>query len=298
MNVTDQHLEIVAGTPPGGGQDRAARALAAAIERVSDVGATVSNVVGRGGGAAWETVRARPGDARIVSISSPTMLSNHLHDPTEPGVTDLTQVAMLCTEPLVFAVAADSPFDSPDDVLTGMARGSLRVVVATALGNVNHMAVADLAAQVTVPIEDVDVSAFGSAKEAVASLGVGADLAVVSAASALGGIERGRVRAVALSSPNRLEGALATVPLWTERGVDLARSTWRGVVAPPGLAADDVASLDTLLSSAVSAEPWQDAIVQHAWVPTFLLGADAESFVTGEYESMRKSLRRLGMLDG
>ncbi len=298
MQVADQHLEIVAGTPPGGGQDRAARALAAAIEHASGVDVTVSNVVGRGGGAAWETIRVRPGDARIVSISSPTLLSNHLHDPTEPGVDDLTHVAMLCTEPLMFAVAADSPSASPEDLLAGLARGSVRVVVATALGNVNHMAVADVAAHVGVPIAEMDVSAFGSAKEAVSSLGIDADLAVVSAASALGGIDQGLVRAVALSSPDRLGGELAHVPLWSERGVAVSRSTWRGVVAPPGLHIEDRQHLEELLSAAVVAAPWQDAIVQHAWVPTFLLGSDAEAFVAGEHESMRDSLRRLGMLDG
>ena len=46
-----QELEIVAGTPPGGGLDRSARALARAIEenRLIDVPVKVVNVGGDGG---------------------------------------------------------------------------------------------------------------------------------------------------------------------------------------------------------------------------------------------------------
>lgn len=298
MQIATHRIELVAGTPPGGGQDRAARALAAAIESSSAVEVTVSNVVGRGGGAAWEMLRSRRGDPTFLSVSSPTLLSNHLHDPEEPGLADLTHLAMLCTEPLAFAVAADSVIASASDLLAGLRAGSVRVVVATALGNINHMAVADVAAHVGVPIEAVPVAAFGSAREAVSSLGVDADLAVVSAASTLDVIARGQVRAVALASPDRLTGALAPVPLWTELGVDAARSTWRGVVAPPGLAPADRRDLELLLTRAVTAPPWQDAIVRHAWVPMLLLGSDAETFISSETESMRTSLVRLGMLDG
>jgi putative tricarboxylic transport membrane protein len=298
MQSAIPRIEIVAGTPPGGGQDRAARALAAAIAISSATEVTVSNVVGRGGGAAWELLGSRVGDPTVVSISSPTLLSNHLHDPDEPGEADLTHVAMLCVEPLVFAVAAGSSIASTSDLLDALGRGSVRVVVATALGNINHMAVADVASHVGVPIGALTVSAFPSAKEAVSSLGVDSDLAVVSVASALGAIARGQARAVALASPGRLTGELAPVPLWTELGVDAAHSTWRGVVAPPGLAPAVRRDLELLLTRAVTATPWQDAIVRHAWVPMFLLGSDAETFIAAETESMRASLERLGMLNG
>lgn len=293
-----QTIEIVAGTPPGGGQDRAARVLAAAIGESTGASVDVTNLTGRGGGAAWQSVAERIGERTVISISSPTLLSNHLHDAAEPGEAELTHVAILCVEPLVFAVAGDSPIASASDLLDALARGSVRVAVATALGNINHMAVADVAAHVGVPIASVPVSAFSSAKEAVSSLGVDSDLAVVSAASASGAIARGQVRAVALASPGRLNGELAPVPVWTELGVDAARSTWRGVVAPPGLASADRRGLETLFARAVTAAAWHDAIVRYAWVPMLRLGPDAETFIASETKSMRASLDRLGMLDG
>jgi putative tricarboxylic transport membrane protein len=298
MQTAPHRIEIVAGTPPGGGQDRAARALAAAIESSSTTDVTVSNVVGRGGGAAWEMLGSRSGDPTLLSISSPTLLSNHLHDRDEPGESDLTHVAMLCTEPLAFAVASTSGIASASDLLEALRHGSVRVVVATALGNINHMALADVAASVGVPVSDVSVSAFGSARDAVSSLGVESDLAVVSAASTLGAVELGEVRVVALASTGRLGGRLASVPLWTELGVDAARATWRGVIAPPGLALADQRDLQLLVERAVAAPPWQDAILRYAWVPMLLIGSEAETFATSESESMRISLEQLGMLHG
>jgi putative tricarboxylic transport membrane protein len=68
-----QHeIELVAGTPPGGGQDRPARALVKVLaeERLVDVPVKVSNIVGKGGGAAWEYLLSHPNDAHILAVKS------------------------------------------------------------------------------------------------------------------------------------------------------------------------------------------------------------------------------------
>ncbi|MBM3358285.1 MAG: hypothetical protein FJY54_11225 [Betaproteobacteria bacterium] len=60
----EHEVEILAGTPPGGGLDRSARALLAAIEsaRLLEVPARVVNVPGDGARKVWAHLEARAGD--------------------------------------------------------------------------------------------------------------------------------------------------------------------------------------------------------------------------------------------
>ena len=105
-------IEIIAGTPAGGGQDRAARALASALEETSDIAVRVSNVPGRGGGNAWDVLCTHDGDGHRLSISSPTLITNRLTDVSDLDLDTLTQIAMLYSEYIVFAVPAASPLES------------------------------------------------------------------------------------------------------------------------------------------------------------------------------------------
>ena len=75
-----REIELVAGTPPGGGQDRPARALIEVLtaNRLLDVPVKLANFPGRGGGNAWEYLRGKHGDAHVLAINSPTIISNRL----------------------------------------------------------------------------------------------------------------------------------------------------------------------------------------------------------------------------
>src|SRR3972149_339403 len=60
-------MEIIAGTPPGGGQDRTARAIAGIL----DTEVTITNVPGRGGGNAWDRLIAGKGATHLGAGSPP-----------------------------------------------------------------------------------------------------------------------------------------------------------------------------------------------------------------------------------
>jgi putative tricarboxylic transport membrane protein len=106
----ERRIEIIAGTPAGGGQDRAARALAQALP----IETFVTNVPGRGGGNGWDLLAGRTGDPHVVSISSPTLITNKLRGEASIDHVDLTPLAHLCTESLVFAVRSDRANPDPE----------------------------------------------------------------------------------------------------------------------------------------------------------------------------------------
>lgn len=292
----DRPIRLIAGTPPGGGQDRAARALAAAITAANGVQVGVSNLPGRGGGAAWSAVATERGRADLASISSPTLVTNSIHDAAEPGIDDLTHLALLCTEYIVFVTAEPT---TPEGLLDRMASGSPVVAIATALGNVNHVAVSMVAEHAGGDAVGLDVRAFESARTAVAEVVAGrASLAAVSAASVLPEWTAGVVTPVAVSAPRRLEGPLASVPTWTELGIECVLGTWRGVLGPPGLDPAVIDRWNDWIASAVAHPNWRSALAEHLWSDTYLPSSDATRFVHSEDRRLRAALGEMELTGG
>jgi putative tricarboxylic transport membrane protein len=286
----DRPVEIIAGTPAGGGQDRAAHALADALPYE----AFVTNVPGRGGGNGWDLLAAGTGDPHVVSISSPTLITTKLRGEAAIDHTDLTPLAQLCTESLVFAVSSERGILSIADVLAAMARRET-VALATARGNVNHIAVGLIAEHVGVDPGDVPVRVFDSARYAVADVLTGnATLAVVSAASVLPEMEAGTLRAVAVTSANRMPVPFDTVPTWRESGIECVIGTWRGLVGAARLQPEHIAFWDRAVPAAVASVPWRTALAEHRWDDTHLDAAATGRFLDEEREHLATALKGLG----
>ncbi|MCC6777061.1 MAG: hypothetical protein IT537_10560 [Hyphomicrobiales bacterium] len=139
-------LEIIAGTPPGGGLDRAARALAAAItaEQLVDVPVKVVNIGGEGGRKSWAHIDRCRGDGHIIGISSPNMMADYLMGVSAVDPEHFSPLAILYSEYIAFVVRSDGLLHSGADLLARSARDAAGVTIAlsTSLGNSNHVAVA------------------------------------------------------------------------------------------------------------------------------------------------------------
>ena len=137
-------VEIFVGTPPGGGQDRPARALMRVLESQGLVNGPMrlTNIPGKGGGNAWDALRHRAGDPHALSISSAPLLTNKLLGVTDYDHAALTPIAMLYTEYLAFVVRTESDVRSGNDFLARIKRdpAGLTMAIATAVGTTNHIA--------------------------------------------------------------------------------------------------------------------------------------------------------------
>ena len=96
----EREIEIVAGTPPGGGLDRSARALAKSIvaNRLLDVPVKVVNVGGDGGRKAWAHMDRYAGDGHVIGISSPNMAADYLTGVTTSDPDRFSPLAILYSE--------------------------------------------------------------------------------------------------------------------------------------------------------------------------------------------------------
>jgi putative tricarboxylic transport membrane protein len=297
----ERAVEIVAGTPPGGGLDRSARALLNAIEanRLLDVAAKVVNIGGEGGRKAWAALRPRVGDPHVIGISSPNAIADRLMGVTADDPDEFSAIAILYTEYIAFVVPAGSAIASGADLLRRLAAdaGAITVALSTSLGNSNHVAVATVIRHAGGDIRAPKIRVFDSALDAVADTVAGnADIGAITAASAVAELGAGTLRAIGVSSPARLPGIYAATPTWREQSVDCVIGSWRGVSGPPGLAAAQVTFWEEVLSAAMATAEWKADLARHFWTEMFLCGAALHRHLQREWSDMRAVLGALGFL--
>jgi putative tricarboxylic transport membrane protein len=123
-----------------------------------------------------------------------------------------------------------------------------------------------------------------------------ADLAVISATSAVPELQAGSLKTIAVSAPARLAAPFAETPTWTEQGIDCVVGTWRGVIGPSGVTAAEIAFWQDALAQAVRSEAWRAELLRHHWTDTWLDAAGTRTFLARELGNMRTELAALGLL--
>jgi len=295
-------VQIIAGTPPGGGLDRVARALVKAIDaaHLVDVPLEVVNVAGGGARKAWtQVIDKNAGDAHVVAISSPNLTTDYLVGAAEFEHSRYTPIATLVTEYIAFAVRADSNLQSGVDLLARLKQdaGGVTVALSTALGNPNHIALAKLVEQVGGNVNAPAIRVFDSALDCVADVMAGkAHVCAVTAASVLKEFSAGRLRVLAVSAPARLAAPFADVPIWSEQGADCVIGAWRGVSGPSGLSPGQVAFWEDVVATATRQPCWAEDLARLSWSPLVLTGAPLRAYLANERAEFVAVLGELGLL--
>ncbi len=295
----DRGIEILAGTPPGGGLDRTARTLAAALQLQGVVNTSVNvvNVPGDGARKVWAGMDARAGDAHALCISSPNLTTDYLTGMAAFNHDSYTPLAILYNEYIAFVTRSDSSYRSAGDLLKRLRDAADKVTVAlsTAAGNPNHIALAQVTRHAGGDIRAPAIRLFDSALDAVADVVAGnADVAAVTAASAVTELEAGTCRALAVSSPARLGGRYAQTPTWLELGAPCTLGAWRGVHGAHGLAAAQIAYWEHALADATHATSWAQELARHYWTPMLVTGAALRDHISREQNEMGAVLAKLG----
>jgi putative tricarboxylic transport membrane protein len=299
----ERAIEIVAGTPPGGGLDRSARALGKAIEAnaLVDVPVKVVNVGGDGGRKAWAHMEHYAGDGHVIAISSPNMAADYLMGVTKADPERFAPLAILYSEYIACVVRNDSAIASGSDFLRRLAEdaATVKIALSTSLGNSNHVAVAKVIRHAGADTKAPVIRVFDTALDAVADVVAGhAEVGAITAASAVPELEAGKLRTIGISSPARLGGPYASAPTWLEQGVDCVIGSWRGASGPPGLDGAQVAFWRGVLAAAVQTPQWRDDLARLFWTAMYLDGAELRGYLTRERTEMKAMLDGLGLLAG
>ena len=298
--VPQKNVELVVPNPPGGSNDKTART----VERILVGGKlipsslSIVNRAGGGGSIGYVYVQQHTADPHYLVVAGPALLTNHITGASKLHHTDLTPIASLFDDYTVFAVNAGPALRTGKDLIERLRKDPKSVAIGFSplLGSHNHIAAGLAMKAIGGNARDLKVVAYKGSADAIPNLmGGHIDLVTTAAGNIAPHVASGKLRAVAITAPKRLSGALAEVPTWKEQGVDVVFGAWRAIFAPKGLTPVQTAYWEGVLRKATEAPEWKSDIETNYWAPVFLGSAQFAKELDRDYAEMRAVLAELGL---
>jgi putative tricarboxylic transport membrane protein len=294
-----QPLRLIAPAAPGGGWDQTARVMQQVLLRANlVVSASVENIPGAAGTIGLTRFgTAERGNGDVLMLSGLVMVGAVVAHHSDVTLAHVTPVARLLGEWEVLVVPAASPFKSLPELISAFKNRPEAISWGGGSAAGTDQILAGLIADaVGVAPKKVNYIAYSGGGESLAAvLGGQVTLGINGLAEFAPQIEAGTVRALAISSPTRLQGV--DVPTLREQGVDVSLENWRSVVAPPGISAADLARLEKMVGAMVQSAPWREALERYRWNDSYLPREAFAAFVTEEQARVAAILAKLGTGD-
>lgn len=296
----DRNVEFIVPASAGGSLDTFGRTVHRLWEELKLVPVS-STVVNRSGGAhavAYNFLNQHPGDPHFLSITSATILTNHINGRLKLTYTDFTTLGVLLVEHIAFAVRADSPIKTGKDLIEAFQKnpGSISIALGSAAGGTHHIATGLPLQSAGVDIGKIKLVSFNSSSEAVtALLGGHVDLAVAGTVQVGAQVDAGKLRALVMTSPKRMSGVYAQTPTWPELGYKGVFENWRGVIGAKGITIEQMAFWEGVLRQVVQSEEFRKIAEKNQWDPAFKGSAETRKFLEGQYGELKSVMTFLGL---
>ncbi|WP_425329920.1 Bug family tripartite tricarboxylate transporter substrate binding protein [Terrirubrum flagellatum] len=291
-------IKLMAPAAPGGGWDATARSMQQAMVAAGAAKSVqVTNVAGAGGmvGLA-QFVNAAKGDGSQLMVNGFVMVGAIILNKSPVTLDMVTPIARLTAEAEVIVVPANSPIKDAKDLAAAVKADPAKVTWAGgSAGGVDHIMAALFAGAVGADASKINYVPFSGGGEALAALLGGRVTAGLSGWSEFEGqIKAGKLRAIAVSSGNRL--ADNPTPTLKEQGINLEVINWRSVVAAPGISADQKKALADAIDKMVKSPAWAEVLKQRGWDDAYLSGPAFDAFLKSEMTRVADVMKAVGLV--
>ncbi len=202
----------------------------------------------------------------------------------------------LTEEIQVIVVPANSPLKTAQDLAAAVKADIAKVTFAGgSAGGVDHVMAALFAGTVGADAKKINYIPFSGGGEALAAMLGGRVTAGVSGYGEFEGqIKAGKLRALGVTSPQRLPGV--DIPTFKEQGIDLVLANWRSVVAPPGITPEQRKTLSDAVEKMVKSDAWKEILKQKGWDDAYLGGDAFADFLKKEIARVTEVLKSVGLV--
>lgn len=291
------NLTLIAPAGAGGGWDGFARETQQAM-RVNKLAnnAQVVNIPGAGGTIGLGKFSTMHGRADTILATGTAMVGGIALNKSPVGFDDTTLLARVAEDYDVLIAAADSPYDTIDDVVTAWKKDPAGFVwTGGSAGSVDHLTIAQLALLADIPASGITYIPKSGGGEAIQTLLSGTtDFASCGFNEVSDQIEAGRVKAIGVASPERIAG-FDEVPTMTEQGYKVTLTNWRGFLGAPGITGDETSQLVEILQKTRDSAEWADALDRNKWTDVWLTGEEFAEFIKEDTSRIEKLLKELGL---
>lgn len=296
-----RELTLVAAGGPGGGLDIASRQLLEGMEQSGvDTRVSVANDGAGNGNSARSTVVNRADDGYSVVVESNRIILNPMMGNTDLELDDFTVLAQLTTDTLVWAVAADSEYQSIEDVMEAVQNDPASVTfgVGTTPSNDQLNVLLPVREAGVEDIQQLNVVNFqdgGSLNTEL--LGGRIDVASTGLSEAGSLAESGDIRLLSVSSAEPLDGAAEGVPTWTELGYDVVVQHWRGVFGPADMSDEAEQWWIEHIEAATQTDTWEEGVDNLGLESDFVAGDEFREIILEEEAEMRPIFEEVGLVN-
>jgi putative tricarboxylic transport membrane protein len=284
---------------PGGGWDETARALQDSARKGGLAkNVQVYNVPGAGGTIGLSQLASkRSGDPNQLMVMGLVMLGAIEQNKSPVDLTKTTPIASLTSEGEVIVVPAKSEFKTIKDLMDAFEADPKKVSFAGgSAGGTDQLIAGLMAKEVGVDGSQVKYVAYSGGGEAKAAILSGSVAAGISGVSEFADqIEAGKMRALAVASPQPIEIGGKQVPTLKDSGYDVEMTNWRGIVAPPGISEQEKQQVTSWVQKLHDSPQWQQALKRFGWDDEFRAGPQFDSFLKSETTRVQGIASDLGL---
>jgi putative tricarboxylic transport membrane protein len=293
--VAQPSLKMMIPANPGGGWDQTGRNLAAAMQSAKLVsGVQFDNKGGAAGtiGLA-QFVNSAKGDPNAVMIGGMVMVGGIILNKSPVNLSQVTPIARLTSEWEVIVVPANSPHKNMGDLVKAFKADPGKVSWGGgSAGGTDHILIGLIAKEVGVDPAKINYVPFKGGGEAIAAILGGHVTAGVSGLGEFAEqIKAGKMRALAQSSPKKLEN----IPSLKEQNINVELGNWRGIFAGPGLTPQQRDALVKLVRSATETPAWKQTLEKLGWEGWYLGGEDYAKFLREDEKRVGAIIESLGL---
>ena len=288
-------LKMMIPANPGGGWDQTGRNLAAAMQSAKLVsGVQFDNKGGAAGtiGLA-QFVNSAKGDPNAVMIGGMVMVGGIILNKSPVNLSQVTPIARLTSEWEVIVVPANSPHKTMADLVKALKDNPGKVSWGGgSAGGTDHILVGLIAKDVGVDPAKINYVPFKGGGEAIAAILGGHVTAGVSGIGEFAEqIKAGKMRALAQSSPKKIDGIASL----KEQKINVELGNWRGIFGAPGITPQQRDALVKLVRSATETPAWKGTLEKLGWEPWFLGGEEYKKFLEEDTKRVAAIIESLGL---
>lgn len=288
-------VRVVVPFSTGTAADLVARALAARLSEIWGQSVLIENVQGAGGNIGAATVaKAAPDGYTLLMgginlVINPALYSDMQYELQR----DFRPIALVGVAPLVIVAHPSLPATSIPELVALSKRSDKPLLYGSGgNGSVTHLAFEMLKSQTGANLSHVPYKGISQMMTDI--IGNQIPLGCPALASALGSIQSGRIKALAVTTARR-SSLLPGVPSVAESGLaDFDVSAWNGLLAPTRTPDDVVAKILADASRVVRTDEFVEGLRKQALEPDLRAPEAFRGFLAGELDKWSKLARATG----
>ncbi len=289
-------IKLIVPASPGGGNDAIARLVAQSLAAALGQPVVVENRGGAGGNVGTEAVAksAPDGYTLLLAFSGPLAMTPGLAKVPYDPINSFAHIGLIAKGYQILVVHPSLPARTVEE-LVALAKARPGTINYASAGSGSPLHLAAELFRSAAGIDIVHIPYKGSSPAATAVLAGDAQMIFGGLVSSLPHVKTGRLRALAVTSPQR-EPQAPDIPTLAEVGYpSVDPVSWYGISAPAGTSAPIVDRLSAELRRLVATKDYRELLTGQGQQAVSSTPAEFRAFIAADLEKWTKVIRASGI---